>query len=220
MTDPPPGGPPPPPAAEARRGWMTDSAASLLIDRLVVWAAGAGLVVAIAIVLVTLLTDRPIPDIGLLLIPGMPILFAGQRWVIFLLNSRFPRPHGNWRSRWSAQVQAQRNPRTFLFGSLRNTYAFGLIAVIVLGWLAAMLSYPGLLQGNPVDPMPGCPWPLMNHGFVTCASQSRYLDAGASGETVCRGHPDVLLRNPFRGCLFRVGTAWRCKGPEGRTLAQ
>ena len=72
------------------------------------------MIVAVAIVLVTLLTDRPIPDVWLLLIPGMPILVAGQLWAIFLLNSRLPRPQGSWQSRWSTQVQTQRNPRTFL----------------------------------------------------------------------------------------------------------
>jgi len=187
MTDKPPAGPPSRPASDGWRGWMTNSEASFLIDRLVVWTAGSCLIVGTAIVLVTLLTDRPIPDIGLLLIPGIPTLFAGQLWAIFLLNSRLPWPQGSWLSRWSAQVQAQRSPRTFLFGSLSNTLAFGLIVVIVLGWLAAILSFPGLLQGNPADPMPGCPWPLMNHGFVTCVSQARYQDAGASGERFASG---------------------------------
>jgi hypothetical protein len=166
---------------------MTNSEASFLIDRLVVRAAGGCLSVATVIVLVTLLTDRPIPDIELLLIPGVPILFAGQLWAIFLLNSRLPWPRGSWLSRWSAQVHAQRSLRTVLFGSLSNTLAFGLIVVIVLGWLAAMLSFPGLLQGNPADPMPGCPWPLMSHGFVNCVSQARYQDAGASGERFASG---------------------------------
>lgn len=166
---------------------MGESPTSLAIDRLLAWAAGIGLLVAAAIVLATLLTDRPVPAVGLLLIPGVPTLFAGQLWVIFLLNSRMPRPQGSWWTRWSAQVQVQRNPRMFLFGSLPTMYAYGLIAVVFLGWLAAMASFPGLVQGNPVDPMPGCPWPLMNHGFVTCVSYVRYEDAGAAGERFASG---------------------------------
>lgn len=182
-----PGGPPPPPVADGWRWWITESPASLVIDRLLALAAAIGLLVAAAIVLGTLITDRPIPAGGLLLVPGIPIVFAGQLWAIFVLNSRMPRPWGGWWARWSAQVKVQWNPRTFFFPSLPRTYAYALIAVAFFGWLAALASFPGLVQGNPVDPMPGCPWPLMNHGFVTCVSQTGYEDAGASGERFASG---------------------------------
>ena len=95
MTDQPPRGTPASPASDGWREWMTNSEASFQIDRLVVWAAGGCLIVATAVVLVTLLTDRPICGSGLLLILGMPILFAGQLWAIFLLNSRLPSPQGS-----------------------------------------------------------------------------------------------------------------------------
>lgn len=167
--------------------WATTSPASLRVDRWLAGAAGLGAVVAAVIVVATVISGRPLSGIGLLLIPGIPLVFGGQLWVILVLNARMPRLSGGWRARMSAQMKVQRNPRTFLFSGLSKQAAYGLLGAFFLGWLAAMTAFPALSQGSPTTGTPGCPWALEDHGTVTCVSHNTYQRAGAAGERLAAG---------------------------------
>jgi hypothetical protein len=89
-----------------------------------------------------------------------------------------------------AQLQAQRHGPAFFFGGLPKWAVYALVAAIWLGWLAAITSFPALLQGNPGESAPGCPWPLVNHGVTVCVSHARYQEAAAAVE---RGLAGVLM---------------------------
>ena len=149
------------------------------------WPGG---LVAAVVVLATGLGGRPLPGIGLLLIPGIPLLFGGQLWMILVMQARMPRVSGGWRAKMSAQMKVQRNPRTFFFPGLPKQAAYGLLGVLFLAWLAAMTAaIPASSQGSPTSGMPGCPWPLEDHGTITCVSHAAYLQAGAAVERFAAG---------------------------------
>jgi hypothetical protein len=143
--------------------------------------------VAAVIVVATVLGGRPLPEVALLLIPGIPLVFGGQLWVIFVLNARMPRVSGGWRARMSSQMKVQRNPRTFFFPGLSKPAGYGLLCAFLLGWLAAMTAFPSLAQGSPTTGTPGCPWALEDHGTITCVSHATYERAGVAGERFAAG---------------------------------
>lgn len=169
------------------RVWLTTSSTALRIDRGLALAAGSAALLAALVATITLITNQPVSGVEALLIPGLPLLLVGQLWTIVVLNGRLPQPSGGWWTRWSAHVRAQRKQREFLFGGLPRSAGYALMGAILLGWLTAMLSFPNLLLGSPGDLTPGCPWPLVNHGFATCVSHARYLQAGAAGQRFAAG---------------------------------
>jgi len=175
------------PTGDGWRNWLSHSTAALRINQGFAVESGLGLAIAFAVIVVTWLTDRPISGVGDLLIPGFPLLLLCQLWVIAILYARIPRPRGSWWDQMSTSIDVQRSPRRFLFGALPGWAAYLLIAAIVSGWFSAMAAFPGLLQGNPGDGYAGCPWPLVNHGAVTCVSYARYEDADAAGERFAAG---------------------------------
>jgi hypothetical protein len=87
----------------------------------------------------------------------------------------------------SAQMRIQMNPRKFFFSSLPAAWAYGFVALLFLGWLAGMTAFPALSHGNPGHGTPACPWPLDNHGSITCVSHSTYERASAAGEPLAAG---------------------------------
>jgi uncharacterized protein DUF2510 len=167
--------------------WATTSPTALLLDRWLFRAAGAGAAIAAVVIALTVVEDRPVGGVGLLLLPGIPLVFAGQLWAIGLINARRPRPPGGWRTRMRAQVQMQMNPRAFFFPTLPKATAYGVMGLFFLGWLSATTAFPALSAGNPTRGGPGCPWALDDHGRVTCVSHARYEHAGAAGERVAAG---------------------------------
>jgi hypothetical protein len=169
------------------RAWLTTSSTALRIDRGLALAAGFAALLAAVVAAATLVTKTPLSGIETLLIPAFPLLMVGQLWTIGILNARLAQPAGGWWARWTAQVPAQQNPRTFLFGGLPAWAAYALMAAILSGWVAAVTAFPGLSLWNPGEGAPGCPWPLVNHGFATCVSHARYQAAAAAGERALAG---------------------------------
>ena len=169
--------------------WFTASPASLRVDRWLAGGAGLAAVVAAVIVVVTVVGGRPLPGVDLLLIPGIPLLGAGQVWAILVGRARMANANGGWRAKMSTQMKAQGNPRTFFFPWLPKQAAYGLPAAFFLGggWLAAMTAFPALSQGSPTGGTPGCPWALEDHGTVNCVSHVTYERAGAAGERFAAG---------------------------------
>lgn len=168
------------------RAWLTTSSTALRVDRWLSLAAGVAAALAAVVAATTLVTHTPLFGIEILLIPGIPLLILGQLWTILVLNARLPKPTGGWLGKWKAQMQAQ-SQREFFFGGLPPWAGYALMAAILLGWLAAVTSFPALSLGNPADGYPGCPWPLVNHGFATCVSHARYEEAAGAGERAVAG---------------------------------
>lgn len=169
------------------QAWLTTSSTALRVNRWLSLAAGVAALIAAVVAATTLVTNTPLSGIEVLLIPGIPLLIFGQLWTILVLNARLPKPAGGWLAKWKAQMQAQRSQREFFFGGLPRWAGYGLMAAIVLGWLAAVTSFPALSLGNPGEGYPGCPWPLVNHGFATCVSHLRYEEAAAAGARAVAG---------------------------------
>ena len=46
-----------------------------------------------------------------------------------------------------------------------------------IGWLFGITAFPSLTNGNPTKGSPRCPWPLEDHGVITCVSHATYLQA-------------------------------------------
>jgi hypothetical protein len=159
----------------------------LVIERWLALAAGVAALTAGGVVVDALVGGGPVQDIAFALIPGVPLLAVGQLWTIGLINARFPRARRNWRERKSAQMQVWTNPRAVLFPSFPKWAAYGLFVVIVAGWLAALTAFSALTQGDPVGATRTCPWPLDDHGAITCVSHTRYEQVGVAGERFAGG---------------------------------
>jgi len=101
------------------RAWLTTSSTALRIDRGLALAAGFAALLATVVAAATLVTKTPLSGIETLLIPAFPMLMVGQLRTIGILNARLPQPAGGWWARWTAQVRAQQNPRTFLSAGFR-----------------------------------------------------------------------------------------------------
>jgi hypothetical protein len=143
---------------------------------LTVLATGAGAAAAFCLLLVlaTLVRQRPVPELTVLLIPAIPLLVAGQLWTILSINAR----RGKWGRGTPRRPLA--DPRKFLFGDLRRDVATGLVVLAICGWLAAVTAYPALARGGPSGGDALCPYQLREHGLVTCVSKAEYERAGAA----------------------------------------
>jgi hypothetical protein len=146
--------------------------------------------IAAVIVAVTLVADRPVPDAGPLLIPGIPLLVVGQLWAIAIISARRPRSARGFRERLAAQWRGQLSSRTVFFPDLPAPAAHAIGAIFVLAGIAAFTAISSLGQGGPSAALPRCPWPLDSHGVITCVTHAAYLRAGAASE---RGFAGVLL---------------------------
>lgn len=147
-----------------------------------VCASGA-LIVAIA----ALVRDKPLHAADLLVIPAIPVLVAGQLWVLALMGNRTPRVVGNSRGRTAANLANQMNPRRLFFGALPDWAAYSLLGVAFLGWFLAMTCIGGISSGGPTSPTAGCPYRLNDHGTYTCVSERSYNHAGASTQRFASG---------------------------------
>lgn len=156
--------------------FLVASGFALRVNWVLAGCDGLALILTASVVFLATI-NRPVSTPALLVALAFPLLFAGQLWVIGILGARAPRRSGNWWTRTMAQMREQSDSRTFLFGSLPTAAAYALLGLAILGWFAAITAFPALRDGNPNSPMPGCQWPLNNHGVVTCVSESRYQDA-------------------------------------------
>jgi len=170
------------------RGWLTTSPSALHVNTWLLRADGLALLIGALVVLFTLVTDHPLAGADFLLIPAVPLLAFGQLWVIGIVNARLVEPGTrSWLTR-TLLMQAQlMRVRKFVFNALPKEAFYGLIALVLLAWVAAIAAFPALLQGNPVRAQRGCPWPLESHGTITCVSHARYDDAGAAGQRFAGG---------------------------------
>lgn len=160
--------------------WMAGSRAAMRVDRWLALADGVAALITAVVVVGTFVGVGPVGDLGLALIPGAPLLFLGQLWVIGLLGCRAQAVRGSWRAKISTQMLAQRNPRRFFFPDLPKAFAYALLGLFAAAWLAAMTAPTG--YGVPGAGAGRCPWPLNDHGIITCVSHATYDRAGAAGE--------------------------------------
>jgi hypothetical protein len=174
-------------SSDRARSWFLGSPASLRIDQLLAALAGFAALVAVVVILTDLINDQPVTGLDLLLVPAIPLLVAGQVWVIIVLNARGPRLSGPWRTRMATASASRRGQLVRFFGGLPKGARVGLFVIFVLAWLSAMTAFPAISNGGPVSSTPNCPWPLSNHGVLTCVTHDVYVHAGASLQRFAAG---------------------------------
>jgi hypothetical protein len=156
---------------------------------LLVTQGGSAMIAALAVV-VSLVSGRPVPHLGVLMVVWIPLLIVGQVWTILRM----------WEKGLTRRALPQRwllmpwsgNPIQFFFGSDRAGIGRLLVAVAIGGWLALFTVFPALRYGEPYGHSDGCPYQLAQHGRVTCVTRAAYERAGAA---VQRGTAGLLL--PF-----------------------
>lgn len=148
------------------RPFVLESPGALRVGSALRATSGTALAIALAVVVTTLITDRPIPHAGLLLIPAIPIVVAGQLWAIAAMVARRP--------------SRRRDPRAFFFEGLPKRAANALVAVFYGCWVTAALTFLSLTSGGPGSAGAGCRYRLESHGTFRCVSHATYVHVGAA----------------------------------------
>ncbi len=130
-------------------------------------------VTAGAIVLISV-AGRTIPGIWVLLVPAVPLLIAGQLFLIAALNDRVRPVPGPWYERWFARMRLQSNPRRLWFGHLPRLTGYCILALGFGAWLAVVTARFGQPIGNLITRTSGCRWGVDDGGSVECISRSAY----------------------------------------------
>jgi len=167
-------------------------------------ALGAGIATLITavVIVVILVGGAPVPGLSALLILGILLLIAGQFRVMFIVLDRRRQITGSWRGK----TLTQRGAWTLFFAGLPAPVATSFLGLFFLGWVAGVTAATGIGQGNPEAAKPGCPWPLDDHGVISCVSHATYQHAGAAVERFAAGilmaffamHCGVLLSEVLR----------------------
>jgi hypothetical protein len=160
------------------RPFVLDSADALRVGSAVRATAASALAISLVIVVTTLITDRPIPHAGLLLIPAIPVVAVGQLWAIAAMLARRPSRRRGWRGRFSSV--GSRGPRKFFFDGLPTRAANVLVAVFYGCWLTAVLTFLSLTSGGPASAGGACRYRLESHGTFKCVSHATYVHVGAA----------------------------------------
>jgi hypothetical protein len=188
----------------------------LLVAWVLVVADAVAVVAALAIAASALAAGRPLGGVVWLLLPGVPLLVAGQVWTIVVLSARNPSARRRGRFGLSVRVRGRGAGHRLLFGDfLPKWLVTGVMALFVVAWCVGVTSFVWLGNGGPVQNSNGCRWGLDNHGTVTCVSESTYLRAGAAEDQLAGGllggfytmHFGVALSEVYRrqGRTFGAG---------------
>jgi hypothetical protein len=131
--------------AEQWTAWVLDSSGAIRVGRAVCVATAAGAAVAAAILIANLVRGK-VMGIGLLLVPAIPILVAGQlRGVATLLGRRNRAEGGPPRWRWAG---TELDLRRFFFAGLPLRQADALLVIALLGWFAGSTAFKHLNLGG------------------------------------------------------------------------
>jgi hypothetical protein len=150
----------------------TSARPSRLASALAILAA-TGAAVCIVVVIVTLITQRPIPGVGFILIPAIPLLMAGQLLAIAWFY-RWRR-----RDRWSML--------RWLAEGLGGVGLAAILAACTAGWITAATSFGPLRNGGPAPATTSCSYVLRQHDVDICASRQEFERAGAAEQRVVAG---------------------------------
>ena len=143
-------------------------------------AAAACALGALLISAIDALRDKPLPDVGILLVVAVPTVAIGQIWMIALIgNRRMGQRTGGWRSR-RPSASVSYDPRKFLFGDLPLRAGTAFLVLFLAGFLSAMSAFAASGGSEPVGSSAGCPYRLNNGGTVTCVSRDTYDHVRAS----------------------------------------
>jgi hypothetical protein len=197
------------------RRWVITSGASLWTDKALVLPTGLAASVALTLCLIDLTTQRPVSGLGLLLVPAILLLVVGQVWAVLLQTARTPKSQGSWRTRMQRSGSGSGTLLGQMFGGLPKRARTGITVAFIAGILLAATAFPSISNGSPAPSTPTCPWPLTNHGVITCVSYTTYLQAGAGLQRFTAGILMAFFVTHFGVVLSEV--LRRQRGSEGPT---
>jgi hypothetical protein len=142
---------------------------------------GVAAAAALVVVVLSAISERPIPGLGSAVVPAVAVLAVGQLWVITALNRRQPALGRRIRPLGFGEA------RELFFSPLPRHIVLGVLAVFALGWLSAATAVPFLANGVPSTGTPACPYTADDHGAMICISKVTYLRAAAADERAAAG---------------------------------
>jgi hypothetical protein len=143
---------------------------------------GVGAVIAVAVIITNLVRRAAVPGLAPLLVAAVPVVFAGQVWMIGLALDRFGTGRVPLRTAMNPWAMWQR-----LTANPDRRLGVVFIVLVVGGWLTAMTAFPAFEHGDPAPPTPDCRYPLEQHGSTVCASAAEYQRAGAGEQRFLAG---------------------------------
>jgi hypothetical protein len=143
---------------------------------------GVAIPVALLVILANLIGNAPVSGLRQLAVISVPLVIAGQIWLVVLLRDRFG-PSSGWRRRRSRGL---RDMRTFFFGPLNRTLGRTLLVLYFGGLLTVVTAFA---FGHRVvrSPTADCPYRVREHGTYRCLSQAEFDRAGAADQRVFAG---------------------------------
>jgi hypothetical protein len=136
---------------------------------------GGAAAVALVVVVVSAISERPIPVLRIAVVPAAAVLVVGQLWVLIVLNSRRPWSLRRWRRLGLGEA------RELYFSALPLRILLGIVVVFNVGWLAAATAALSLANGVTWSAgRPACQHPAYYHGSKVCLSKAAWLRAVAA----------------------------------------
>jgi hypothetical protein len=134
--------------------------------RAIMALTGVAAAVALVVVVVSAISERPIPQLRLAVVPAVAVLVVGQLWTFAVMIRRGP-----GRSIGLSETKQ-------LFSPLPRRIYLGIFALFVVGWLSALTATLALTNGTPSGGGPAaCPYPAYYHGSMVCISGAAWLRA-------------------------------------------
>lgn len=179
-----PGGPGSPGSPGDWRDWLTHSSSARRLAGILAAADAAGIAVALTLIAASVIGGRPTGGTGVLLVPGILLLAAGQVWAILVAMAR--RPPGAGRRFVGGGRSVGQDLRS-LFGPVDRRVTRTVAALCVIGFLSFITAIFFTWDGGPAGSGGGCAYRLMSHGVYTCVSKTAYYLAGAAEQRIAAG---------------------------------
>jgi hypothetical protein len=160
---------------------------------------GVAAAVALVVVVLSAISERPVPGLRIAVVPAAAVLVLGLLWVFIVYNRR---RQGLWRP------FGRRESMVLLFSPLPRHIYLGIFVVFAIGWLSAVISAVVLANGVPSAGRPACTYPAYYHGSMVCISKSAWLAAVAAegGGAAAASHVTV---NSLPSATGRHGCPYR-----------
>ena len=178
-----PGSPGSPGSPGDWRDWLTRSSSARSLAGILAAADAAGIAVVLTLIAASLIRGRA-TSAGVLLVPGILLLAAGQVWAILVAMAR--RPPGAGRRFLGGGGSVSQDLR-LLFGPVDRRVTRTVTALCVTGFLSFITAIFFTWDGGPAGSGGGCAYRLVSHGVYTCVSKTAYYLAGAAEQRIAAG---------------------------------